>query len=364
MTDSTPIPMHPDFPRWYREVSVDEDRERIQRRWNGVALIVPSLDRAVVENILRMLFRSPTTPSAETTANLRKIFKSADDLFDMQGNDRELEVLCGSILAVLLEQHDDLAAWSALAITTTSLNGKRVAHLPIDLVVAAENAIRRVAERNRARPRLQDVQLATPTVSFAKAKEKIQAGIDAANLNSAFDGAAEATTLVLGNIVSKFNSAIDKMADFITIQDEEIEFLWWVLGERSYGVKMPFKLIPKEARPLIFGSELADATVYLPGPLSIEGILGRAGLKATEQITLQAAVNKCETSWLELMRGEKTYSPLSQPIHFAIQRKLETGDDSSWLSGWAASCGIDVNAALPSIVLGNLFYRERLLSIF
>jgi hypothetical protein len=51
-------------------------------------------------------------------------------------------------------------------------------------------------------------------------------------------------------------------------------------------------------------------------------------------------------------------------MHSAIFRKLETRDDTSWVSGWAAVSGIDQDYSLSPLSLGNLFYRERLLALF
>ena len=90
----------------------------------------------------------------------------------------------------------------------------------------------------------------------------------------------------------------------------------------------------------------------------------RAGLKGNKKLTIPEAVNACDASWLESLAQSDDVSPLLLPIHFAIGRKLETKDDASWVAGWANSCGIDEKHSFPALTLGNLFYRERLLSLF
>jgi hypothetical protein len=363
MTDATLPTMHPDFPRWYREVSVEENRDRLQRRWIGVMTIHANLNKVMVGNLLRIVFRAKGGAAPEAITQIRKAFKDADDLFDMDGNDREIEVLSGSILAVALERSDDLSAWTAIAITTSAFNGNRTLQLPLNLLASAENAIARVAEKNRDRPNLQGARLAAPKLVFTKAKEKLTT-IDAAGIGATFDVAAEAINLTLTTIVNKINSSITATANFIAIQDEELNMLWWVLGERSDGLKQPFSAVPEKARPLVFGAELAEATNYLPGPLSIEGLLTRAGLKANNMLTIPDAVNACEKSWLESFSDGIPIASLCQPIHLAIQRKRETEDESAWISGWAGSCGVDAALTIPALSLGKLFYRERLLSLF
>jgi hypothetical protein len=52
------------------------------------------------------------------------------------------------------------------------------------------------------------------------------------------------------------------------------------------------------------------------------------------------------------------------PLHFAIKRQLETGPGDAWIAGWSATVGAPSDLTLPSLTLGNLFYRERLLLLF
>jgi hypothetical protein len=215
MADTTnAATMHPDFPRWYREVSVEENRDRIARRWIGVSKLVADMKTNDAEALLRVVYRAKARPSADSLTRIRKIFKDADDLFDVQGNDREIEVLGGAALAVLLESDGRIVAEIALAITTTVLEGTRVAHLPMDLGALAETSIARIAESQRTRP-------TRAKLTLKKAKDAL-AQFDAAGVSSAFDRAAEA-----------INSAFASSDKFIAIQDEELDMLWWVLNERS-----------------------------------------------------------------------------------------------------------------------------------
>jgi hypothetical protein len=176
--------MHPDFPRWYREVSVEENRDRIAHRWTGVSKLVADMNLNDAEALLRLVYRAKLRPTADSMARIRKFFKDADDLFDMQGNDREIEVLAGAALAVLLESDADTVAEIALAITTTVLEGTRVAQLPMDLDALAETSIARIAESQRTRP-------IRTKLTLKRSKDAL-AQFDAAGVSSAFDRAAEA----------------------------------------------------------------------------------------------------------------------------------------------------------------------------
>ena len=98
MAEPQQLSMHPSFPRWYREVDVEEKRERLHGRWSGIAALLPTLDKAEVESLIRLLFKTKANPSSDVLAKVRQTFKDADDLFDMEGNDREMEVLVGATL--------------------------------------------------------------------------------------------------------------------------------------------------------------------------------------------------------------------------------------------------------------------------
>ena len=143
--------------------------------------------------------------------------------------------------------------------------------------------------------------------------------------------------------------------------DQEIAALVAAVGKdcrHTIGVllnaRQPF------AQPIVLASEVADATQFMPGPVSVKAILSRAGLKERKRTGVAAAINACDTELLCKFVDGVEPAPLVRPLHFAIHRKLEAGDDTSWAANWSAVTGIHVDVALPGIELGNLFYRERL----
>lgn len=58
MTERRVAPMHPDFARWYGEVSLEEGLE--QARWGGIDQIVATRTRATVEILVRLAFGTST----------------------------------------------------------------------------------------------------------------------------------------------------------------------------------------------------------------------------------------------------------------------------------------------------------------
>jgi GTPase-associated system-like protein len=365
MADEETAAMHPEFGRWYGAVSLGEDREKTSRRWAGVSALVAGATRVDIESMIRVAFRIKQEVSVEALARIRKPFKDADDLFEMHGNDRELEVLSGAALAVLFAKGGDDAATAALAATTAALGGARQFDLPMDLTTLAEQTIAKIAEAHRKRPDLARHTSAESTkLDFDKSMAKIAEVPSWDGVKAAFALAAESAASAIGKVARANTRAIDAANTFITIQDEELQMLWWIFGEHSSDLECAFSAIPAEAQALILGKELADATQFLPGPISAKPLLSRAGLKDRKKITIPAAVNQCETKWLTSLVTDSSSSLVSQPIHFAIRRKLETGDKTSWVAGWAATAGVDAVHAISPLTLGTLFYRERLLALF
>jgi hypothetical protein len=185
--------------------------------------------------------------------------------------------------------------------------------------------------------------------------------------NQSFAGVISALEMVaqtMGEAAERQSEARQAMDTFIRIQDEELQMLWWLTGQRSKDHNCAFSDVPAEAQPLVFGAELADATQILPGPPSAPAMLSRAGVKDKKKIAVSAATNAADQTWLRRLLGDRSPSPVTMPLHFAISRQLETGPGDTWVAGWVSATGVGDSLALPGLTLGTLFYRERLLILF
>ncbi|MCP2209674.1 GTPase-associated system all-helical protein GASH [Bradyrhizobium diazoefficiens] len=360
MAEEGVLPMRGEFPRWYRAVDVGENRARLDARWKGVSSLVDAADVGIIDTMLAVLVKTRTQPDAETMAKVRGHFKSADDLFEMSNNDGELEVLCGAVLATLLERNDDVSAQAALATSIALFAGARRTNFPYDFEAASEAAIARISEQRRTRPVVPRLSQVGRFGVDSETIEKLKQGVTHELVVAAVNVVATQTYVAVGDMTAKANDAILAIEDFAAIQDEELQMLWWLFGGRSRKLDLPFADVPVDAQPIILASELADATKFMPGPESVKPILSRAGLKEHKTTGVASAVNACDVALLrEFVKGIEP-SPLVNPLHFAIHRKLEAGDNTSWAANWSAVTGIGADAALPCIELGNLFYRERL----
>ena len=131
--------MHSDFARWHASVGIGIDDNKNKARWAGACSLVDAADRELVEGLTRLAFhaRQPITPAL--LQKVREAFSEPDNTFPPEGNDRELEIMAGIVLAVLVEQDLSIAALAALGITTTALAGARKTTLPMECRLRLRN---------------------------------------------------------------------------------------------------------------------------------------------------------------------------------------------------------------------------------
>lgn len=364
MANTTPA-MHPDFPRWYEAIGFGNDQERRAARWAGVNAVAEDGASTNIEALLRLAFKTRQPAASASLDKIREAFKAADAGFDMKDNDREMQVLAGAALSQMMSSGGMAGAEAALGVTTAALAGARKPDLPLDLAVLAEEAIDQIGESNRTRPKLK-VHATTdaPKFDFEKAAAKVRETPNWEGVATAFGLAADATRGALAVMARRQVNAVNALDGFIRIQDEELQMLWWLIGQRSEDLDCAFDAVPAEAQALVFAKELADHTEVSPGPSSVKGLLSRAGLKDRRKVAVSAAINAAESDWLQDLVPDAEPSPVSTPIHYGIKRQMETGAGDAWVAGWAAAVGVPVSFALSPLALGQLFYRERLLLIF
>jgi DNA polymerase IIIc chi subunit len=248
---------------------------------------------------------------------------------------------------------------AAMVVTTTACNGARKVALPIDLLTAAENAISELAASRRKRPDLRNIEIEAPELVYELDFDAVQANAPA-TFQGVFDELAEAIGQAMADLVTKFNASTKVLVETSKKADEELDMLSWVFGQRSLVPNERFADIPHDQKPLVFARDLASLTKIYPGPNSVSAMLGRAGVNCTGELRIVDAVNSVSDVWTATTLKSRKPSPATSPIHFALERRQETGAGDGWHAGWVASTGIDLGIAMSPIALAELFYREIL----
>jgi hypothetical protein len=350
--------MDPDFARWYGDVAMENSKG--QARWAGLNQAILSPKRPTVEVLTRLAFNTKASAAGykepELAAKLEAFhaaFRTADN--DYQPEKRESQVLAACALVQLFKSY----SLAQLAVTTASFDNGRNPALPMDLVGLAEQAIQNLSAARRVRPEHSKLRIAFDGAAYEPDMTGFNPN-DPQTMKPVFTAMTNAVNAALKAAVSGANASIDNMSNYMRVVDEELQMLWWLMGERSLDLDLPFDRVDDAMQPLVFARELATRTVNSPGPVAISALLARSGLKSRGKLSVAAAANAVPADWATATVNNLTPSPVTTPIHFALDKRVEAGAPDAWSAHWAALCGLAANASLTPLRLAELFYRERL----
>lgn len=350
------IPEMPsDFARWLGETCVGLSAELVEARWAGAGALSLSEGRDMSEAMVRIAFASKKAPTPTMLQQVRQTIHDGDETFQMSGNDKELQVMVAAALVARMSASED-AAETALLVSTATFQGLRKPSLPMDLGALAASELLRLADTNRIRPALSSFAVKGGTNVDKDVTTKAQGG----DFPGAIGALVKATNTALTNLATMHARAMAAVEVVTKVQDEELQMLWWLIGDRSQrGVK--FDAIPDLERPLVLAKELSDMTEYLPGPRSIGALLAQASVKDKGKVPVAEAINALSDAWVDSVVTKAEYSALTAPLHSALVRRQETSANDSWIAGWLASTGLAKIPSLTPLALGGQFYRESIL---
>jgi hypothetical protein len=352
--------MTTDFARWYAEAFMDESETR-NLRWKGVVDVTANADHLTAEVLTRLAFQTPVPASGRKNEDIGEAYSSVISViagggatFEATQSTRELQILAAAALVRLVVTLPD----AGLTVTTASFGGYRKPDLPMDLVGLAENALIALSGRKHSRIGIDKLKIAAPKLDFSVAPEALQSMVPD-QWKAQFDHLRDATATAIGRIVEGQNRAVELLHRQVSLDAEELQMLWWLLGGYSKLVDKPFQDIEAAIKPLVLAHELGEMTEVSPGPASIRAMLFKAGV-GTDQLKVGEVVNAVDLGWAKSISTSKLISPVTTPIHFALEQRTELGSSDAWQAGWSGLTGLSPDASLPAIVFAELFYREHI----
>ncbi|WP_378948059.1 GTPase-associated system all-helical protein GASH [Mesorhizobium sp. ANAO-SY3R2] len=352
--------MSTDFARWYADTFMDEGATRAMR-WKGVVDVAGKTGCEMVEVLVRLAFPSGVPASGTKNEGLGETYRTVvatisggDSAFDPVRSARELQVLAAAALVQLFSRSSD----AAIAVTTASFGGSRKPDLPMNLAGMAEKALVALSGRKHARIEAKALQSTAPKVGFTVSPEAMQS-MDPALWKGELERLREAAAAAINTVVTGQNRVISLLHRQITLDEEELQMLWWLIGGCNRPSGRAFADITLPLRPLILGQELGEMTMISPGPASIGAMFLRAGI-TTDEVTVQAAVNSVDIAWAQEASDSKQVSPVTTPLHFALEKRAELGSTDTWQAGWTGLTGLAADLPMPAVRLAELFYREFL----
>lgn len=359
--DTEEVKPSPWFHAWTKEFQLGEGGELLSQRWQAIRSFADTAEGADVEALVRLAIRSRHTPSSDWLTSLEESFREEYPAFTANSHARELQVLAACcLLHISQDSNNDAANLAALASVTASVAGQRKFSLPGDLPQAANEALRSLYLNAARRPKLAAGRQYKPLFEVAVQKAKGQQ--DVATLIEALALAGAMATSAVNQNQADTQAIVEALARRLDQQDEELQMLWWLIGERSEDLACSFGDIDDAARPLVLAKELASHTLLPPGPPTVRALLSRAKLVGKGKVAVVEAVAAAPIEWLKSHVASQAVSPVTQPLHFAIARQLETGPGIAWVAGWAAATDLPQDTALPHLTLAELFYRECVLT--
>lgn len=342
--------MKAEFVGWYEAVALPVDQDAVDARLKAAKDVAKSVTQQELEALIRAAFRAKQQTTAATGVLRAKLAGGGGAL-----GDEEFGLLAAAALTYVLRANDDSAALAATMVSTTSLNGLRASKQPMDIPGLASSTRAALARTTRRRPALRMPEIPSLTVDAEKA-------VAATESYEAFELLAAACTQVFEALAERQAQFEEQTTQYISIQDEELNMLWWLQGGHSNTIGQSFTDIARDQRPIVLACELAEATFAIPGAAAVKSLLARAGVDDQEPLTIAAAVQALPVDWLRKVcpvELETQISPVTTPLHEAFKRRLEV-DGESWVAGWASVCDIDAGAKLSPLQLADLCYCEQL----
>lgn len=353
------IEMDADFARWYSKEFMEAGAVR-DARWNAVVVMAMGANFSRVEVLVRLAFgaKDPAGHKNEKLAGAYEAVlgavRAGEQGFDPAKSARELQILAAAALVRLFETSAD----AALTVTTASFGGIRNPELPMALATLAAHALIDLTARHHKRSDIESLQIEAPQIDYDSEAE-VTDGKAELTTEEKLNELRNAVAAALGTFASRQNAITQALVRRTHLSEEELQMLWWLVGGHSLTQARPFAEVPAVAQPFMLANELGEMTTASPGPATIRAILAKAGV-GSESIAVRDAVNAVDLDWAKRVSSPPAISPLTTPLHFALEKRAEVGDDTAWQAGWAALTGLEGDVGLPAVQLAELFYREHL----
>jgi hypothetical protein len=354
--------VHKDFADWYRAASVTPSAELLDARWKGVEALASTLDGPTLSILLKLYAVRPGA-GYKAPEFLDAAFRGHDSTFPNRDNSEELRVLAGAILRQAVEIDGRTATSAALGIVSSSFGSRRETLPSLDHLWAAEEYL---ANKGGAVREIKTVpQVRATQMTKEKFEELMPAAIFSAGalpairdpLLNTFADHTNRNNLALGQL----NTSLWRV---IQAQREELNMLWWLQTKASRDLEQPFSKIARPQASIVLPMELADLTIFLPGPSAVLGLIV-AALELTPIVATDAtaaeAVNAAPRDWRE-RRVAQLQPDVAElcPISLALARSLDTDGTTEWLPVFRKQCDVKIEVPAKLADIATQLYNERL----
>jgi|GEM_PF-5233299 len=345
--------MHRFFSDWYRIVEFNITDEIYKKRENAVKKIISDLDEESLLKLISILFGFSTDEALYNT--FIAYFRDEDNLFKSINNDFEIRILAGCVLASLIvdgdidENYKDLISLAVL--TTFFENNCR----PCPLSGFIEEFNKYLWNRSR------ELRIIKKPEELRVQKLEFQENVS----NNWSQAAAQFDLLKKSNnyLINKINDNQQRLIESFQIFSEELNVCWWIIGGSSNLLKKEFSKLKSSSPEIILAKELANFTEFNVFPPVFDSILRKVlsmvGVKYSGKQVFAEMINNVPEKEIFLIKDR--YIINYCPIHYALNKAIESDDNSSWLAPVKKMFNMNPNALIECGSLTKQFYLESLL---
>jgi hypothetical protein len=342
----------------YRTAAPAETREVVEARRSAHESLyaqVQKMDK--VYDLCRLAFTLRF--DKETVSEwFEKTVKTADIHFSLDIDKAEAARLATLLLRDLVSR---AGVQCSLATLVASYCGKREPVGGGDLLGEARYAISASASERRIV--LADKKITMPAAKDLKSElEAAETNFQGPTVRAALDAMSADLRDGATKVANAANDAAAALRSDVTRLTEEVDMLWWHIGDWSELIGKPRSALAGSAIAFASAAELGDLVRSAPGPYGAYGLLRRALAKAADKkTTLKSSIEGIEVEMLSRLR-----KPLPEearvlfPVHAAINLAVERGT-THWTEALEGLLGAIPAMEVSLYELAVQAFRERLL---
>ncbi len=355
-----------DFAAWYQPAMLVPDTELLSKRSQATITLAKKITVREVLDLVRLAFALGKVDS--DLNQLMAPYREVDSTFVVDLRQNAVSVLAGCVLATLMDTRHSTGSAAALAILSASAC--------FDRKPAHHSQLTQLAQRYvEDAPALVQVKGAKPIVTYGPVKvgdslSALAPDADAAKVANAVRLALpivaesiKATTTLGADVGKQFASQNHQLA----YQQQQIDMLWWLLGEWCDALSAPYPNLATSAACLIAPHELASLTTSETGPRAVQAMIHKTLLitknGAKDTLTLVDAVNSCPRTWREQV-AKSPFTGIAReicPVSLAVSDSLATDANDTWVPVFEKSSGLKKQKKFSAMDLALQTYREKLL---
>lgn len=337
----------------YKLLQPAADRGVVDARSAGFSQVVKDVSWSQIVDLSRLAFGLPYDATVYD-GWFQNPLHGSDPHFFVAQDPAEAGRVATLILRHFVAQGQTTATQAALIALAASFAGKRSAFDNGELVSQSRDVIAASAKKGALSAPSDKISLSGAS-DFSKLKTEMTTTFDAVHTSAFIEAAMEDIRTDAEEAVAELSEAYLALRQDNLRLAEEVDMLWWHVGDWSNILDIPRTSISKKSVSLVSGMDLGAMVKFSPGPYGAYGILKQSLGKECDKVTsLIDAVGGLEALQLARLKFDRT--PDVFPVLTALRLASEGGD---WADRFAKSAPDAASKKMTHFELAVQSYRER-----